>query len=186
MAKPTQLVTFIPIMVDFESVLYDSSRSLADYTATMVGNDPGLFKQVFDLTMAQKPKTSMRAARVVDLCCERNSDLIRPYLKKVVRELPKLHDDSVKRIFLHILMRHPWVEDENAMGKLVDTLFKWLADEHQAIAIKAYSVAILEKLVVLIPDLKNELILVLEENILNWNSMALQVQGRKMLRKLRK
>jgi hypothetical protein len=173
-------------MVDFESVLSDSSRSLADYATSMVGNDSALFRQVFDLAMAQKPKTSMRAARVVDLGCERNPELIRPYLRTVAGALPKLHDDSVKRIFLHILMRHPWVEDERIMGRLVDTLFRWLADQNQAIAIKAYSMAILEKLTILIPDLKNELILVLEESIPNWTSMALQVQGRKMMRKLRR
>ncbi len=168
----------------FEFILTDSSRSLADYTAALVGNNPVLFRQVYDLALLQKPRVSMRAARVADLCCERYPELIRPYLKKIIRELPKLKDDSVKRIFLHILMRHSWVEDEIAMGKLVDTLFKWMHDDTQPIAVKAYSMAILDNLATLLPELTNELILVLEESMPFWSSAGLQVQGRRLLRRL--
>ncbi|HBB92629.1 MAG: hypothetical protein A2X22_12255 [Bacteroidetes bacterium GWF2_49_14] len=170
--------------LDFESILSDSSRSLADYAAMTVGDDPKLLKQVFDLSLLQKKQVSMRAARVFDLCCERNPGFVRPWLKKIVRELPKLKDNSVKRIFLHILVRHPWVDDEVGMGRLIDTLFRWLSDDAQPIAVKAYSLSILENLSTLYPEFRNELILTLEESIPFWESAALQSHGRKMLKKL--
>ncbi|MFH0760650.1 MAG: hypothetical protein V2A67_04010 [Bacteroidota bacterium] len=172
--------------MDIESILSDSSRSLADYVTATVGNDPQLFNQLYDLSMQQKRQVSMRAARVMDFACERHPELIRPYLKKIIRDLPGLKDDAVKRIFMHILIRHPWVEDERLMGRLVNTLFKWLQDEAQPIAIKAYSMVILENISVLHTDLKNELALVIEEALPYWESAGLQVQGNRVIRKIRK
>jgi hypothetical protein len=171
---------------DFASILSESSRSLADYTTAMVGNDPILFNKVLDLAYEQKSPVSMRAARVADLSCELHPELIRPYLVRMVRDLPDLKDMSVKRVFMHILIRHSWVEDEEAMGKLVDTLFKWLTDDDQAIAVKAYSIAILENITKILPDLRGELILVLEEAAPVWESDALRYRARKLVRKLRK
>jgi hypothetical protein len=128
----------------------------------------------------------MRAARVADLCCERNPELIRPYLVKLVNDLPGLKDMAVKRVFMHILVRHSWVDDEEAMGKLVDTLIKWLKDDSQAVAIKAYAMVILENIVKILPDLEGEIIVVLEETIPFWDSSALQRAGHKVVKRLLK
>lgn len=172
--------------IDLESILSDSSRSLADYVTATVGNDPQLFTRLYDLSMQQKRQVSMRAARVMDFACERHPELIRPFLKKIIRDLPGLKDDSVKRIFMHILIRHSWVEEERLMGRMVDTLFRWLQDEAQPIAIKAYAMVILENITLLHPDLKNELALVIEEALPYWTSAGLQVQGKRTIRNLRK
>jgi hypothetical protein len=172
--------------LDFLSILSDSSRSLADYTAASVGDDVKLFREVMELAYQQKSPWSMRAARVADLACERNPELIRPYLTDMVRNLPGLKDMSVKRVFMHILIRHSWVDDDEAMGKLVDVLFKWLVDDTQAIAIKAYAMDILENISAVLPDLKIEMIAVLEEAIPFWESSALQHAGKKTLKQLRK
>jgi len=170
--------------INFEQVLVDSSRSLADYATAMVGSDAGLFAQVMELALEQKSQVSMRAARVADLSCEKYPELVRPHLKKIVRVLPKLKNTSVRRIFLHILLRHPWVEDDIGMGRLVDTLFRWLADDTQPTAVKAYSLYLLEELLVLIPELRNELVATLEEVVPNWHTAALRSLGRKSIRKL--
>jgi hypothetical protein len=182
-----ELLFLMPVsQLDFQSILSDSSRSLMDYTAAMVGDDACLFKEALDLAYQQKSPLCMRAARVVDLSCERNPELVRPYLVDMVKDLPMLNDMAVKRVFMHILIRHSWVEDEEAMGKLVDTLFKWLIDDTQAVAIKAYAMAILENITHVLPDLKGELIVVLEETIPFWGSFALQSGGRRLLKRLRK
>jgi hypothetical protein len=172
--------------LDFPSILSESSRSLIDYTAAMVGNDPNLFKKALDLAYQQKPPLCMRAVRVVDACSERNPALIRPYLVDIVRNLPGLSDMAVKRTFMRILIRHSWVEDDEAMGTLVDTLFRWLRDDNQSVAVKAYGMAILGNIIKVLPDLKNEMIVVLEDAIPNWDSAALRHSGKKVLKELRK
>ena len=172
--------------IDFEKVLVDSSRSLGDYAAAMVGDDPVLFEAVLALALDQKKQVSMRAARVADLACEKHPDLVRPHLTKIVRVLPKVTDTSVRRIFLHILLRHPWVEDDEGMGRLVDTLFRWLADDVQPTAVKAYSLYLLEELTMLMPELRNELLVTLQECVPNWHTAALRNLGRKSIRKLSK
>jgi hypothetical protein len=157
-----------------------------DFTAAMIGDDKLLFREVLDLAYEQKPPLCMRAARVVDRACERNPDLIRPYLPGMVRNLPVLTDMAVKRVFMHILIRHSWVEDEEAMGILVDTLFKWLTDDSQAVAVKAYAMVILENISRVLPDLKGELNLVLEESMPYWDSYALRSGGKRLVKRLRK
>ncbi len=172
--------------LDFPVILSDSGRSLMEYTAAMVGSDPDLFGGLMQLSYEQKSPLCMRAARVADLCCERNPELIRPYLTAMVRNLPGLKDMAVKRVFMHILIRHSWVDDEEAMGRLVDTLLKWLMDDSQASSVRAYAMVILENIIRIWPDLKGEVVVVLEETIPFWESRALQSGGRKLLKRLEK
>jgi hypothetical protein len=171
---------------DFRLILSDSSRSLMDYAASMVGDDKQLFGEMMVLAYRPEHPLCMRAARVADLCCEKHPGLIRPYLVQLVRDLPELKNMSVKRIFMHILIRHSWVEDEEAMSKLIDTLFKWLMDDAQSVAVKAYAIVILENIANLLPDLKSEMIVVLEETMPFWDSCALQGAGRRVVERLRK
>lgn len=143
-----------------------------------------MFAAVLEVAWRQEYPSGMRAARVADIACERNPELIRPHLLRIVREVPGLRDMSVKRVFMHILVRHSWVDDEEAMGGLVDALIRWLIDDNQAIAVKAYSMMILENVVAILPDLSGEITAVLEEAIPGWESAALQTTGRKMLKRL--
>jgi hypothetical protein len=171
---------------DFKLILSDSSRSLADYTASVVGSDPLLFAAVMDIAWQQRPQLGMRAARVADLACELNPDLVRPHLLRLVREVPELRDMGVKRVFMHILTRHSWVDDEDAMGGLVDALIRWLSDEAQSIAVKYYAMMILSNITNVLPELRIEISAVLEEVIPHWESAALQRAGRRTMAHFRK
>ncbi len=170
---------------DFAGLLTDSSRSLADYAASVVGNDPDLFARLMEIAWLQKPQLSMRAARVADIACEHNPDLVRPHLLAIVKGLPDLREMAVKRVFMHILTRHSWVDDEEAMGCLVDALLRWLMDDAQSIAVKNYSLMILENIAALLPDLKVEIAAIVEESIPFWDSGAMQSAGRRTLRRLK-
>lgn len=128
----------------------------------------------------------MRAARVADLSCERHPELIRPYLTDMVRYLPELKDMAVKRVFLHILTRHSWVDDEEALCQMVDTLLMWIRDDNQAIAVRSYALTILENITRVIPELKREIVVVLEESLPYWDSTALQNLGKKTIKRLTK
>ena len=172
--------------IDFETILCDSSRSLADYVTSVVGADPQLFDQVLDLALELKPRISMRAARVADLDCLKHPELIRPRLAEIAGLLPDITDHSVRRILLHILIRHPWVEDEDAMGRLVETLLTWLQDERQDLAARSYSINMMEKICEVEPMLGRELALVLQESLPGWNSVTLRKQGQKVLTRLMK
>jgi hypothetical protein len=121
---------------------------------------------------------------VADACCERNPELIRPYLAKMMKDLSGIKDMAVKRVFMHILTRHSWVDDEEAMGMLVDTLFRWMQDDSQAISVRAYSLVILENIAKQYPELKSELTAVLKETLPYWDSTGLQTLGTKTIKRL--
>ncbi|MDD4645311.1 MAG: hypothetical protein PHY99_04915 [Bacteroidales bacterium] len=170
--------------LDFPSILTDSSRALMDYTASVVGYDTRQFKELINMAYQAKSPLCMRAARVADACCERNPELIRPYLAKMMKDLSGIKDMAVKRVFMHILTRHSWVDDEEAMGMLVDTLFRWMQDDSQAISVRAYSLVILENIAKQYPELKSELTAVLKETLPYWDSTGLQTLGTKTIKRL--
>jgi len=149
-----------------------------------VGNDAEQFKELIDIAYQAKSPLCMRAARVADACCERNPELIRPYLAKMMKDLSGIRDMAVKRVFMHILIRHSMVDDEEAMGMLVDTLFRWMQDDSQAISVRAYSLVILENVAKQYPELKSELAAVLEETLPYWDSTGLQTLGKKTIKRL--
>lgn len=141
---------------DFASGLYDSGRNTADMAVEAVGNNPEHFAFVLNLCFNEPYPLCMRAARVVQLCCEKNPSLILSYLEEVIEKTVKSEVDGVKRNFLKIiteLIDFNLVKD-NAM--LLQTCFDWLISPKEAIAIRYYCIAIIEKFCKYEPELKPE------------------------------
>ncbi|OFX16394.1 MAG: hypothetical protein A2033_18620 [Bacteroidetes bacterium GWA2_31_9] len=131
---------------DFDILFIDSSRELADLAVEQIGNNPKVFAELYDYTMLQKKQFAMRSSRVVALLAEKYPTLINPYFEKIIFSLETLKDESVKRNFVWILRIYSWHDDENLLGKLIDTCFKFLLSEKEAIAVRAHSLAILHKI----------------------------------------
>ena len=170
---------------NLEEILVDSSRIIADMAVELVGNDPEKFNAAFELTAAQKPKYSMRAGRVVDLVSRRYPELIKPYLCRIISELPRVTNESVKRCFLKIIVDNPYNKQDDNLAVLMNCCFDWLADGKQSIATRAYSMMILYNISSLEPEIKNELLMVIEAQMPT-ASTGLKSIGRRLMKNLRK
>lgn len=149
-------------MTDYESKLFDSSRNLADMLMNDIGADPEKFSQMFALAMRDTYPLSMRAARVMQLCTEKYPSLLLPHVDTVIQALPLLKVEGVRRSYLRMLNDVVKQIDEEQIGLVTDMCFRWIKDMKQAIAVRVYSLDMLVQVIGLFPDLRFELIEILE------------------------
>jgi hypothetical protein len=144
----------------------NTSRAIADIAIAEVERNPELFIEAWEMTIRDEYPISMRAARVVDECAERNPELIEPFLDEMIRRLPEFKIDGVKRGFLRFLVRNKPRISPNLRGYLVETCFDFLASQSSSIAIMYYSILILYDISQRERSIKPELLGLIEEGIL--------------------
>ena len=145
-------------MVKIEDILTDSGRATADVAVDVISQKPELFSEAYDLCMAQEGKMAMRAARVVWLIAESMPELFKPYLHDVVNKLPSLTHTSVKRCMLKILSVYDLSDEEELHGHIIEECFRNMLASDAEIAIRGYSIAVLDKMLKIYPEISGELI----------------------------
>lgn len=73
---------------------------------------------------------------------------------------------------------------EEIEGLVVDELFKWILDPKVKVAVKVYGMDALYNMVQKYPDLKEELLIVIDDQW-NKNSVAFRARGKRVLKALR-
>jgi hypothetical protein len=161
--------------------LVDSSRTVIELVSAGIGNNTELFGETMEIAFREKQPVSSRAARVIQLCVERNRNLVLPYLNTIIFDMPE--DEGPRRSFLKILADLRYEYNEDQKGILTNLCFDWIQSVDQSVAIKVYCMQILAKIAASEPDLKPELISVIEEQIPK-GSAGIRAQGKKILKKL--
>lgn len=169
---------------DFEAGLYDSSRNVADQAVAAVGNNPERFRTVLDLCFKEKYPMSMRAARVVQLCAEKNLQLILPYLNEISEKIVITKIEGVKRNFLKIFTEFIDFELLKDDGRLADACFKWLSDSKETVVVRYYCMNYCYNLCKYYPELKHELSAVLEQILPEETSGGMRKRAKEILQKL--
>jgi hypothetical protein len=172
-------------MYNYESKLVDSSRMIADIITSEIGNEQIKFDEIFEIALRDNYPLSMRAARIIELCVSKQQTLIRPHIYNMLKAIETSKIDGVKRNFLKILSEIPLPLDENYQGHLVDLSFKLIEDNSESIAVRAFSIDILMKFSKTFPELKRELIPLLE-TIAEDSSKGLESKCKKLLKMISK
>jgi hypothetical protein len=171
-------------MPDFKSLLkVDSSRVIADQVVDAIGDNPVYFKTVLDLCFSEGYPIAMRAGRAVALSSEKYPELIIPYIDQLIKMIAGSKIDGVKRGILQAFYESVDMKQFSKLGELVDLCFSWLMNLKESIAVRYYAMLILNKVCLIEPDLKNELIPVLE-GIAYETSAGLTGTARKLLKNL--
>ena len=163
--------------VDFEKLLVDSSRALADLAVESIGDDPGLIDKVYRLALREDGQTSMRAARVFDLADEARPGLAKAYLEDAALRIPKMKHTSVQRCLMRTLSRYPLIENEDILGRFYDFCFKLITSQTAPVAVRYYGMFFAYQTCLREPDLKHELIPMLEE-VIRIDSPGMKVRAR--------
>ncbi|HNZ42183.1 MAG TPA: hypothetical protein PLB59_11095 [Bacteroidales bacterium] len=149
-------------MPDFEFGLYDSGRKTADMAVEAVGNDPERFALLVDMSFSKPYPLCMRAARVVQLCCEKNISLIMPWLDEVIVKICNSQVEGVKRNFLKIIDEFVDFELIKDNALLLQNCFDWLINPAEALGTRYYCIGIIEKFCRYEPELLGEFLNSLE------------------------
>ncbi len=166
-----------------KALLVEHSRVQTEKIAKYIGKDPIRFKELMNLFFSNENIITQRAAWVMSLCANKYPTLIDTFLKKMIYNLENDVHDSVKRNTVKILQDIDI--PKTLMGKTADNCFKLLAKPSEAVAVKVFSMSVLFNIVKKEPDLKNEL-KILIENQLPFATAGFLSRGKKILKALEK
>ena len=163
-----------------EYLATDSSREVADMATAFIGNNENRFEDVLHFATTHPYPINMRAARVAEFSTRINPEFARKRLPFIVNHLSTTTNDGVKRGFLKIVEAFvPHHVDDDVLGLVIDICFNKIITPGEAIAVKWYSIQILQKIVKAIPELEQEFIATLDDqqdkNTANINRMVKQI-----------
>jgi 8-oxo-dGTP diphosphatase len=156
----------------------------AEWIADSAIENPAIFKSLLDYSFSDDAKLAFHASWTLTKVCDRYPEMIYPHLDSITERLGKLDNESALRCLLRIISMSDIgrISPKN-QGLLADYCFSLLRSGFSAIAVKAFSMEILYKLVLIYPELRNELsatISILQPE----GSAGIISRGRQILKKL--
>jgi len=167
-----------------EALLEEHSKKQTMRIVRWIGSDKTRFAQLLKLFLGTDIRITQRASWALNWCAEKQPQLVRPHLGKLIRNLerPGLHD-AVVRNTVRLLQ---FIEvPEKDLGLLTNTCFRLLMKFESPIAVKAFAMTVLCNVCKKEPELKQELKLVISELHLQ-DSPALRNRAGKVLKALDK
>ncbi len=145
-------------------ILKEHSKFQRDKIIRYVGNDAKRFNELVQLFFKGPYRVTQRASWPLSSIVEKHPALVKPHLKKILQNVMKPgQHDAVKRNTLRLLqyIKIP----KSLQGYAADVCFRLLSDRKEAVAIHAFAITVLTTLARQEPDLKNELIPLIEEQL---------------------
>ena len=170
--------------MDFRSLLADfPSGAEKDLLIGEVIKSESHFATLLQLALHEKDPIAWRAAWVLDGSDELKPGLARKHISRIVKALPGIESKGTLRSLLRLLTRYDITEKEQ--GLLIDLCFSYLVSAQYPVAVKAHAMQIIYHHVLLYPELKNELIAVIEDQADN-NSVGFKARGNILIKQMEK
>ena len=166
----------------FKDVLVDSSARLIQLVANEIDDNEILFNELLLFCFEEKKQFSNRASRVVEKISLNNPKLFLKNVDQIILKLPQLKDNSVARNFLQAIFNNiHFIEDENQLGRIVNFCFSNINNAYLPIALRYYSIKIINELTQKFPELIPEFTETLQM-LLNDESVGIKGYSRKLLK----
>ncbi|HTS43499.1 MAG TPA: hypothetical protein VMH01_03820 [Puia sp.] len=163
-----------------DMLLEEHSKKQCDRIVRYIGNDKKKFAELMKIFFHGEYRLTQRAAWPMSYCVRKYPDLIEPYFKPLLANLQKKHlHDAVIRNTVRLLQTVD--VPERYHGKLMNICFDHIQSNETAVAIKAFSLTILENLSRQYPDIIPELKLIIRER---WDheSAAFRSRAKKVMK----
>lgn len=140
----------------------EHSKTQAEKITKFIGADTKRFAELMRLFFEGEYRVTQRAAWPMSNCVKKHPSLIKPYFKKIVGLLKRsdLHpavERNIMRLLQHVEIPERW------HGEVMNHCFESIADPRAAIAVKAFSLRILENFLKAYPEIFPEIKLIIEE-----------------------
>lgn len=170
--------------MDFRSLLLNFPSGVQKdlYIREVIGTTAH-FESLLDLALHDKDPVAWRASWVLDGSDEQQPGLASTYLGKIVQSLPALESKGSLRSLLRLLCRYDIPEEDQ--GLLIDLCFRYLVSELYPLAVKVHAMQIVYNHVLIYPELKDELVAVLEDQMEN-NSVGFASRGKRLIKQMEK
>ncbi len=146
-----------------EQILKEHSKENCNKIVRWVGASQERFDQLFYLFLNDEYRVVQRAAWPIGYCVEAQPRLIKKHFSALLDNLekPGIHG-AVKRNTIRLLQFI--AIPKRYQGRLMDICFGYLSDPKEAIAVKVFSLTVLQHLSTTYPEILPELKLLVEEN----------------------
>lgn len=165
-----------------DMLLLEHSKAQTMRIVHWIGADADRLAALIDIFLGDEYRLTQRSAWVVRYVGEKHPDMMKPYYPMLLEAMDHqpVHD-AVKRNTLNVF------EDVEIPAEYYDALadhcFNYLSDPKEPIAIRCASMTVLEKITRQIPELRQELRLLLEEQ-LEFESAGIRSRAKKTIKKL--
>lgn len=166
-----------------EELEKEHSKAQALRIANYAVQNKKQFRELMDCYTDIDYRLSQRAAWSVSWAARNKPDMIKPYMGVLVKRLqePGVHPAVIRnavRVLEAIDIPEPY------HGQIMNACFGFIENPATPAAIKAFSLTILDRLSATYPEIKPELILIIEER---WDTetAAFRSRGRKILKIVR-
>src|SRR5690554_4021672 len=162
-----------------QALISKYSRADTDRVVAYVGNNPKRFAELFYCFQNGDKNTAQKAAWSVSYCAEKFPQLVIPYCRAMVDilALPDIHDGikrNILRTFQYIAI------PVDLEGEVLELCFAFLMNKQEAVAIRVFSMQVLDTLAEKYPEIRNELVVIIEDE-LPYAKPAFISRGRKIL-----
>jgi hypothetical protein len=168
--------------LDFIIRLLESghNKTLKDQLVNWVGDKQEKFDLLFNVVFTRDYRLVQRASWPLSYIVQNHPSLIKKHFPVIARALGDQNlTDAVKRNLLRCLQTV--AIPKKYCGRITDACFKFISDPVEKAAVKAFSISILDELTKTIPELRGELILMLE-SVYDHESPAFRARARKILK----
>jgi|SRR6266496_576200 len=165
-----------------QTILAEHSKANCNAIVKWVGNSQKRFDELFNLFLNSEYRINQRAAWPLSYCVIDHPNFISKHFSRLVKNLlkPGIHD-SVKRNTVRLL-QHIGIP-KKFHGEIMDICFHYIGSPGEPVAIKAFSLSILQELSKDYPEIKNEIKLIIEEQW-PYETAAFRTRAKKFLKTL--
>ena len=147
-----------------------------------VGNNQQRFDELLNLFLNDEYRVVQRAGWPISNLVIAHPQLIQKHFTKLLQNVkkPGIHD-AVKRNTVRLLQ--DITIPERFHGKVMNLCFDYIISPSEKVAVKAFSLTILEKLAMRYPEIKPELKTIIEDRW-DFETAAFKSRAKKILKKL--
>ena len=145
-------------------------------------SEPANYKNLVDITLTSNNPKSWRAAWLMDKINDQAPDLIINYIPEIIEQLKVEKSDGKKRHLLKLISLKE-IPDEY-LGFLTDFCIAIFTSSKEPIAVRVHAMQILGNIAMKEPDLKTEIVLIMEHEMENHGSAGIVSRCKKILKKL--
>ena len=164
-------------------ILAENSRAHSLKIAAWIGSDPARLAQLVELFLHDEYRVVQRAAWILSFVAQKHPELMQPHLPAMVK---RMEDEgipvAVKRNVTRVLQFLPIPPALH--GPVMHRCFELLANPEETIAVRAFSTTVLANLAKDYPDIRNEIRLVLQDQLLHQPSPGFASRAKKILKML--
>lgn len=139
---------------------------------------------IMEIALNGKDQIAWRAAWLCEKIHDHHPGILAPYIDAVTQSLPRLKHQGIRRQFLKIVTLYPIAETDR--GILTDYCLERIEDTSDPPAVKAHAMQILYNISEEEPDMKEELLQVLEWTLETAETAGIRARARNLATRLRK